>query len=98
MTNAAPGYSWHQWGEAMDCFWLVDKEAEWSSQKKINGFNGYRNYSAIARKLGLTSGGLWKSIKDWPHVQLRPESNPGYEMTPAEISSEMEKRFANAFT
>ncbi|MEO5938977.1 MAG: D-alanyl-D-alanine carboxypeptidase family protein [Sphingomonas sp.] len=20
VTNAVPGYSWHQWGEAMDCF------------------------------------------------------------------------------
>src|SRR5690349_8525028 len=24
VTNAPPGYSWHQWGEALDCFWEVN--------------------------------------------------------------------------
>ena len=37
VTNAIPGLSWHQWGEALDCFWLVDGQAEWSTTKKING-------------------------------------------------------------
>jgi hypothetical protein len=98
VTNAPPGYSWHQWGEAMDCFWLVEGKAIWSDQKKINGVNGYRNYAKIAIEIGLTSGGLWKSIKDWPHVQLRENSSPGYELSPKEISKEMEIRFSNLMT
>jgi len=97
VTNAAPGYSWHQWGEALDCFWLVDKKAEWSSQKKINGVNGYRNYSKLAQELGLTSGGLWRDLKDWPHVQLRSATSPAKELTPSEIAAEMENDFGTGF-
>lgn len=98
VTDAEPGYSWHQWGEGMDCYWLVGEDAEWSSQKKVKGVNGYRNYSKIVVELGLTSGGLWRNLKDWPHVQLREESSPRYELTPSEISAEMEKRFAGTYT
>ena len=29
VTNAIPGLSWHQWGESLDCFWLIDGKAEW---------------------------------------------------------------------
>ncbi|RQV96667.1 MAG: hypothetical protein EH224_03705 [Calditrichaeota bacterium] len=35
VTNAIPGLSWHQWGEAVDCFWLIDDNAEWSVRKKL---------------------------------------------------------------
>lgn len=41
VTNAPPGYSWHQWGEAVDCFWLLGGKAEWSSTKKVGGLNAY---------------------------------------------------------
>ena len=40
VTNAIPGLSWHQWGEAVDCFWLVDNEVEWSTRRLIDGQNG----------------------------------------------------------
>src|SRR5690348_4825038 len=30
VTKVLPGNSWHQWGEAVDCFWEVDGKAEWS--------------------------------------------------------------------
>lgn len=93
VTDAIPGFSWHQWGEAVDCFWLVNGDAEWSTKRKINGVNGYANYAAIARALGLTSGGFWSSIKDWPHVQLRKESNPGKIFELQKINQEMADRF-----
>ena len=35
VTNAIPGFSWHQWGEAVDCFWLVNGKAEWSQRRSI---------------------------------------------------------------
>lgn len=93
MTNAPPGYSWHQWGEAVDSFWVVGGTAEWSSAKKIEGVNGYQVYAEEASNLGLDAGGLWKSLKDWPHVQLRPAGSPAKALSLAEINGEMKKRF-----
>lgn len=95
VTNAIPGLSWHQWGEAVDCFWLLDGDAEWSTRKKINGINGYANYADIAKSMNLNAGGFWRSFKDWPHVQLRSESNPGKLYTLEEVNTEMENRFGN---
>ncbi len=93
VTNAPPGYSWHQWGEAVDSFWVVGGTAEWSSAKKIEGVNGYQVYAEEASNLGLDAGGLWKSLKDWPHVQLRPAGSPAKVLSLVEINSEMKKRF-----
>jgi hypothetical protein len=93
VTNAIPGLSWHQWGEAVDCFWLLDGKAEWSTRKKLNGINGYVNYGSTARSKGLTSGGFWSSFRDWPHVQLRKESSPGRIYKLQEIDRIMADRF-----
>jgi peptidoglycan LD-endopeptidase CwlK len=92
-TNALPGFSWHQWGEAVDCMWIVETRAEWSVQKKLGGNNGYRLYAETAVREGLTPGGFWKKFKDWPHVQLRPAASPSKIMSIAEIDAEMKKRF-----
>ena len=93
VTNAPPGLSWHQWGEAMDCFWLVAGKAEFSTSKLVNGLNGYRVYVEEAVKLGLTPGGLFKKLKDFPHVQFRPQGSPTAIFTLLEIDAEMKKRF-----
>ena len=93
VTNAPPGYSWHQWGEGLDCFWLVDNKAEWSSRTKINGNNGYRIYADLAVSIGLSAGGFWRSFKDWPHVQLRKESGPKSVFSMGQINEEMIARF-----
>jgi hypothetical protein len=93
VTNAIPGLSWHQWGEAVDCFWLVDGTAEWSTRKKVNGLNGYQVYAEEAQAAGLTAGGLWSSFKDWPHVQLRSAGSPLGEMGLVAIDTEMSRRF-----
>jgi peptidoglycan L-alanyl-D-glutamate endopeptidase CwlK len=95
VTNAIPGFSWHQWGEAVDCYWLLDKDAEWSVRRKIGGINGYADYARIADSLGLTAGGFWSSFKDWPHVQLRHESNPGRVFDIRQIDEEMTNRFGD---
>jgi peptidoglycan L-alanyl-D-glutamate endopeptidase CwlK len=93
VTDTPPGFSWHQWGEAIDCFWLVDGKAEWSVRKTINGKNGYKVYAAQAEVVGLTAGGHWSSFKDWPHVQLRPASNAGKVFNVREIDARMRERF-----
>ena len=95
VTNAIPGYSWHQWGEAVDCFWLLQGKAEWSTRKKVNGVNGYVNYAKLADTLDLTAGGLWSSFKDWPHVQFRSTTNPGRLYSLQEINQKMQNQFGS---
>ncbi len=95
VTGAIPGLSWHQWGEALDCFWLVNGEAEWDSNRLVSGVNGYRVYAEEARRLGLTAGGLWQSLKDWPHVQARVADSPQNVLSLVEINAAMESRFGN---
>ena len=80
LTNALPGLSWHQWGEALDCFWLLDNRAIWSTKSETTladgtQGNGYQVYADEALQIELLSAGLswgW----DWPHIQLRPEGSP----------------------
>ena len=72
VTNALPGLSWHQWGQAVDCFWEREEgRAEWSTRRTgaDGGPNGYRVYAKEAARMGLEPGGWWRSFKDWPHVQ-----------------------------
>lgn len=75
-NQRTPRFSWHQWGEALDCFWLLDGKSEWSTKKLVDGQNAYHVYADEAESLGLTAGGHWKKFKDWPHVQFRPEIAP----------------------
>ena len=98
VTNAIPGLSWHQWGEAIYCFWNIENQAEWSVRKKIeleDGSlrNGYRVYADVAVKLGLTAGGLWSNFKDWPHVQLRNRRLSSF-YNISEIDQHMESSFS----
>lgn len=93
VTHAIPGLSWHQWGEAVDCYWLLNRNAEWSTRKKVNGTNGYVNYAIKAKSLGLTAGGFWSRLKDWGHVQMRKESAPWRRFTLEEINQKMENSF-----
>lgn len=94
VTNALPGLSWHQWGEAVDCFWAVNGAAEWSPDRLIDGINGYHVYARKAADAGLDAGGLWNSFKDWPHVQLRSAGSPiSAGMTFVEIDEQMRRRF-----
>lgn len=93
VTNSIPGYSWHQWGEALDCIWVVNGKANWSLKAKVNGLNGFAVYAAEAKKLGLDAGLLWSSFKDAPHVQLRPDADPSVLFDITEIDATMKNRF-----
>jgi peptidoglycan L-alanyl-D-glutamate endopeptidase CwlK len=93
VTNAIPGCSWHQWGEALDCMWIVSGATEWSTTRKVGGVNGYRAYGDEAVRLGLTAGGFFTSLKDWPHVQLRTAGSPMGALTLREIDRTMNERF-----
>ncbi|MGN6339437.1 MAG: M15 family metallopeptidase [Ginsengibacter sp.] len=94
VTNALPGLSWHQWGEALDCFWVVNGKAVWDITKVVNGLNGFMVYADEAKKLGLDAGLFWTSLQDSPHVQLRKTANPLKTFSLEEINQKMSERFA----
>lgn len=72
VTNALPGASWHQWGEAVDCFVAGAKsEAIWNTKHP-----GYRVYAEEAVRLGLEAGANWKSLPDTVHVQSLAAASP----------------------
>jgi hypothetical protein len=93
ITNALPGLSWHQWGEALDCVWILDGKENWSTELLVDGKNGYAVYAQEAKNIGLSPGGLWKSFKDWPHVQLRAAANPLKVLTLQQVNDTMKERF-----
>lgn len=61
--------------------------------KQVNARNGYRVYAEQAAASGLDPGGFWKSLKDWPHVQLRSVSSPIKLYALADIDKAMQEKF-----
>ena len=96
VTNAPPGLSWHQFGESMDCVWIVNGKEVWDTARKVNGVNGFQVYAEEAKKMGLNAGLFWNSFQDPPHVQLRAESNPAKVFSLQQIDQIMRERFAPA--
>ncbi|GAB4023727.1 hypothetical protein GCM10028808_74830 [Spirosoma migulaei] len=96
VTDVIPGVSWHQWGEALDCLWIVKGEAEWSLTKLVNGLNGFKVYAQEAKKIGIEAGFFWPKFKDSPHVQLRKTANPSVILSLSDISKVMQERFSGA--
>lgn len=95
VTNALPGLSWHQWGEALDCFWVVKGKAVWDLTTVVNGQNGFMVYADEAKKLGLDAGLFWASLQDSPHVQLRKAANPLKLFSLQQIDQTMRERFGD---
>lgn len=97
VTNAIPGLSWHQWGLALDCMWLYDsKFVPMADDKRIvNGISvqGYHIYSDIIVSCGLTSGGKWQTIKDYPHVQLCSDDSPLAKYSLKEVNDILFKKY-----
>ncbi|KKM24959.1 hypothetical protein LCGC14_1599810 [marine sediment metagenome] len=96
LTNAAPGLSWHQWGMAVDCFWLLDGAAIWSIKHTIIrddlSINGYFIYGDEAVSNALLSAGMawgW----DWPHIQLTPDGSPHDVYAWRDLDSQMRNKF-----
>lgn len=90
-TNAIPGLSWHQWGLALDCYWLVDGVAEWDADATHHGVQGYRVYAEEAEAVGLRS---LASVGDAVHIQKPSEGSPSHLGLPL-IDASMRKRWAS---
>jgi peptidoglycan L-alanyl-D-glutamate endopeptidase CwlK len=65
VTNARPGYSWHNFGVAWD-FVVFDTNDRplWESPLM-------ERCGRIAEALGLEWGGSWRSLVDTPHIQIK---------------------------
>jgi hypothetical protein len=72
---------------------VVNGQAEWSAKRLVNGINGFQVYASVAAQIGLTAGGMWTSLKDWPHVQLRSAASPLGTFTLQQIDATMKERF-----
>lgn len=66
VTNARPGHSNHNFGIAFDV-------GVFEGSKYLGDSPRYKAVGALGLQLGLDWGGNWKTIKDEPHFQLRPE-------------------------
>ena len=94
VTNAGPGESWHQYGEAIDAVPMIGGKPLWQPEaRKAWGSGPWQVYGEAARALGLTWAGDWKGFPEYPHCQFRPEPNPLKVLTPAEV-----ERALNMFT
>jgi len=69
-TNAPPGFSWHQYDKACDCFVLENGRAIWNIQHK-----GYLTYYETCQEVGLYSG---YRFDDGPHCQKEAEQVSHY--------------------
>ena len=69
VTRAAPFESWHQYGLAADCAFIRDGRIV-ISERDAWAARSYALYGEVARSVGLTWGGGWRSIQDFGHVEL----------------------------
>ena len=90
-TNALPGQSWHQWGQALDCFVVAGGKAIWSSTHP-----GYIRYAEIAEAQGLTAGAYWRP-GDAVHIQMTAD-RVGQSYRWPEIDEAMRLKFGTEVT
>ena len=63
VTNAPAGFSYHNYGLAVDVCEFVNGKPNWKSKH-------WDTIGKIGKEQGLIWGGEWKSIVDKPHFQL----------------------------
>jgi len=74
VTNAAPGESFHAYGEAFDAVPLLGGKAIWNYQDYKFGWDTYKE--ALKENELYWGGNFQPKYCDMPHAQMRPGSNP----------------------
>ncbi|SEU32841.1 M15 family metallopeptidase [Paenibacillus sp. NFR01] len=73
VTNAPGGYSYHNFGVAIDfALLLPDGSVSWDTRRDGDG-DGIADWSEVvadAKRLGWEWGGDWSTFKDLPHFEL----------------------------
>ncbi len=66
VTNAPPGYSWHQFGLAVDVAPInPDGSIDWNAKHPQ-----WTRIEEVGVSLGMVSGANWVRMVDCPHLQL----------------------------
>lgn len=73
VTQAGAFESYHQFGLAADCAFMINGRIV-VSETNPQAARGYELLGGVAKSLGLTWGGDWRSLKDLGHIEL---SRPG---------------------
>lgn len=74
VTNARGGYSYHNYGLAVDFALLLPdgRQVSWDRTRDSDE-NGKADWNEVAqegKRLGFEWGGDWSSFKDYPHLQM----------------------------
>ncbi|KJK28420.1 M15 family metallopeptidase [Paenibacillus polymyxa] len=74
VTNARGGYSYHNFGVAIDFALLLPdgKNVSWDMQRDGDG-DGIADWDEVvaeAKRIGWNWGGDWRSFKDYPHFEM----------------------------
>ena len=67
VTNAKGGYSQHNWGVAFDIAMNHDIDGDKKVTDDTWNLKGFKSVAKLAKSVGLSWGGDWKSFKDNPH-------------------------------
>lgn len=74
VTNAQGGYSYHNYGLAVDFALLLPNgsSVSWDMNRDYNGNNIKDGIEVVeeAKRLGFEWGGDWTTFKDYPHFQM----------------------------
>jgi peptidoglycan L-alanyl-D-glutamate endopeptidase CwlK len=65
VTNAKPGFSWHNYGRAFDCAFIVP------GSQAVSWKGPWEKVGAIGEAFGLEWGGRWLKLKDRPHFEFK---------------------------
>src|SRR2546430_6354057 len=65
VTKCPPGWSYHNFGLAVDVCPFVDGQPEWDDTQAA-----WKRIHEVARSLGLTTGADFPHFPDYPHLQL----------------------------
>jgi peptidoglycan L-alanyl-D-glutamate endopeptidase CwlK len=82
VTNAGPGESWHNYGQAWDAVPLIGGKPVWNY---LEGKDYWDAYGEAVRQSGMHWAGDWTTFREYPHAQLKPGSNPLKMLTPDEV-------------
>ena len=70
VTHAPPGFSWHEYGLAVDIVPMIAGAPNWGLEDANHQIlQRWLDIRAAAESVGLVSGSRWHS-PDWPHLQL----------------------------
>ena len=78
VTDAQPGYSYHNFGTAVDLIPGLRGKTPWEPNWDWQ-HPDFQTMIRVGIGLGLVSGSTWETFKDYPHFQL-----PGLTVTPTQ--------------